>query len=127
MSSRAASQKTLLLETLSHKVFPILTLTTRRSPPCAHNSSSNFPQPATDCVIVRGGSHVKVPLCFSARARYVSLIGPKTAPFFIPRTAGCFASWSPQENFMVDAINPISATAPSEPTKVGTSTSIGSE
>ena len=28
---------------------------------------------------------------------------------------------------MVDAINPISATAPSEPTKVGTSTSIGSE
>lgn len=28
---------------------------------------------------------------------------------------------------MVDAINPISATAGSEPTKVGTSTSIGSE
>lgn len=28
---------------------------------------------------------------------------------------------------MVDAINPISATAPSEPTKVGTSTSISSE
>ncbi|MBY3117601.1 hypothetical protein RWK44_26720 [Rhizobium sp. 25PS6] len=28
---------------------------------------------------------------------------------------------------MVDAINPISATAASEPTKVGTSTSIGSE
>ncbi|MBP2488244.1 hypothetical protein [Rhizobium leguminosarum] len=28
---------------------------------------------------------------------------------------------------MVDAINPIFATAPSEPTKVGTSTSIGSE
>ncbi|MGO6677842.1 hypothetical protein AB9F42_06340 [Rhizobium leguminosarum] len=28
---------------------------------------------------------------------------------------------------MVDAINPISATAPSEPTKVGTSPSIGSE
>ncbi|MBY5408893.1 hypothetical protein HFO98_10485 [Rhizobium leguminosarum] len=28
---------------------------------------------------------------------------------------------------MVEAINPISATAPSEPTKVGTSTSIGSE
>jgi hypothetical protein len=32
-----------------------------------------------------------------------------------------------QENFMVDAINPISATAPSEPTRVGTSTSISSE
>lgn len=28
---------------------------------------------------------------------------------------------------MVEAINPISATAPSEPTRVGTSTSIGSE
>ncbi|MBB3160317.1 hypothetical protein FHS25_000749 [Rhizobium laguerreae] len=32
-----------------------------------------------------------------------------------------------QESIMVDAINPISATAASEPTKVGTSTSIGSE
>ncbi|NKM29024.1 hypothetical protein GFM18_31120 [Rhizobium laguerreae] len=91
MSSRAASQKTQLLETLSHKVFPILTLTTRRAPPCVHNSSSNFAQPATDFVIVRSGSHVNVPLCFSARARYVSLIGPKTAPFSSREAGGWFA------------------------------------